>query len=136
MVKSEIFSTIAAICGSCLACVFGGWDKVIECLVICIAIDYITGIMSAYATKSLSSAVGFKGFLKKVLIFAIVAVAATLDKAIGNPDMLFRTATCFFYIANEGLSILENASKLGIPLPQKLEEALIQLQDDNSKKGE
>lgn len=133
MVKNEIFSTVSAVLGSCLACVFGGWDKAIECLVICIAIDYVTGVMSAYANKKLSSAVGFKGFLKKILIFAIVAVAATLDKAIGNKDMLFRTATCFFYIANEGISILENASKLGIPLPEKLQGALIQLQhkDDN-----
>ncbi len=120
-------STLTAIVGTCTVCFLGGWDKIIQCLMVFMVIDYITGIMSAYYLKELSSKVGFIGIAKKVVIILIITVAVMFDKAVGNTDMVFRTATCFFYIANEALSILENATKLGLPLPKKITEALIQL---------
>lgn len=136
-------SILSAVLGTCVVCFLGGWDKIIQCLVAFMIIDYITGIISAYYSKELNSKVGFVGIIKKVVIILIITVSVMLDKAVGNTDMVFRTATCFFYIANEALSILENATKLGLPLPKKITEALIQLKveesyqsDDKDDKGE
>lgn len=129
-------STISAVLGTCVVCFLGGWDKIIQCLVVFMVIDYVTGIISAYYTKELSSKVGFIGIAKKVVIILIITVAVMFDKAVGNTDMVFRTATCFFYIANEALSILENATKLGLPLPKKITEALIQLKNKENYEKE
>ena len=129
-------STLTATIGTCTICFLGGWDKIIQCLIVFMVIDYVTGIMSAYYLKELSSKVGFIGIAKKIVIILIITVAVMFDKAVGNTDMVFRTATCFFYIANEALSILENATKLGLPLPKKITEALIQLKNKENYEKE
>ena len=92
-------------------------------------IDYLTGVMCAFADHTLSSEVGFRGICRKVLIFLLVGMANILDvSVIGNGSVL-RTAVIFFYISNEGVSLLENAGHLGLPIPQKMKEVLEQLHD-------
>ncbi|PEA86923.1 phage holin family protein [Bacillus thuringiensis] len=102
---------------------FGGWDMVLKILVTMAAIDYITGMIAAGYNGELKSKVGFKGIAKKVVLFLLVGVAAQLDTAIGSNSAI-REATIFFFIGNELLSILENAGRMGIPLPQALTNAV------------
>lgn len=117
---------IAAI-GGWLGYFLGGCDGLLIALVAFVAIDYITGVMCAVADKNLSSAVGFKGIFRKVLIFTLVGVANIVDvQVLGTPGVL-RTAVIFFYLSNEGVSMLENAAHLGLPIPEKLKEVLEQL---------
>ncbi len=94
-----------------------------------VAVDYITGIMCAVADKKLSSEIGFKGICKKVLIFLLVGIANILDVQVIGTGCVVRTAVIFFYISNEGVSILENTSHLGLPVPEKLKDILQQLHD-------
>ena len=102
-------------------------------LIAFVVIDYITGVMCAIADKSLSSAIGFKGICRKVLIFALVGVGHILDtQVIGNGSVM-RTAVIFFYISNEGVSLIENAVHLGLPVPQKLKDVLEQLHERGEK---
>lgn len=96
-------------------------------------LDYLTGCLVAISEKKLSSSVGFKGISKKILIIALVGVANIVDVQIIGQGTALRTATIFFYVANEGISILENAGKLGLPLPKKLQEMLKQLNSDDNK---
>ena len=101
-----------------------------------VVIDYITGIMCAVVDKKLSSEVGFKGIFKKVLIFALVGVGHILDTHIIGAGSVLRTAVIFFYLSNEGVSLLENAAYLGLPIPQKLKSVLEQLHDRSEKEDE
>lgn len=101
-----------------------------------VVIDYITGIMCAVVDKKLSSEVGFKGIFKKVLIFALVGVGHILDTRIIGAGSVLRTAVIFFYLSNEGVSLLENAAYLGLPIPQKLKSVLEQLHDRSEKEDE
>lgn len=101
-----------------------------------VVIDYITGIMCAVVDKKLSSEVGFKGIFKKVLIFALVGVGHILDTRIIGAGSMLRTAVIFFYLSNEGVSLLENAAYLGLPIPQKLKSVLEQLHDRSEKEDE
>lgn len=112
----------------------GGNDGFIYALLAFVVIDYITGIMCAIADKELSSEVGFKGICKKVLIFALVGVGNLLDIYILGQAGILRNVVIFFYLSNEGVSILENASHLGLPVPEKLKEILKQLH--NRKESE
>lgn len=112
----------------------GGNDGFIYALLAFVAIDYITGIMCAIADKELSSEVGFKGICKKVLIFALVGIGNLLDIYILGQAGILRNVVIFFYLSNEGVSILENASHLGLPVPEKLKEILKQLH--NRKESE
>ena len=112
----------------------GGNDGFIYALLAFVAIDYITGIMCAIADKELSSEVGFKGICKKVLIFALVGIGNLLDIYILGQAGIMRNVVIFFYLSNEGVSILENASHLGLPVPEKLKEILKQLH--NRKESE
>lgn len=112
----------------------GGNDGFIYALLAFVVIDYITGIMCAIADKELSSEVGFKGICKKVLIFALVGIGNLLDIYILGQAGILRNVVIFFYLSNEGLSILENASHLGLPVPEKLKEILKQLH--NRKESE
>lgn len=105
----------------------GGNDGFIYALLAFVVIDYITGIMCAIADKELSSEVGFKGICKKVLIFALVGIGNLLDIYILGQAGILRNVVIFFYLSNEGVSILENASHLGLPVPEKLKEILKQL---------
>lgn len=111
--------TITAI-GGYLGYVLGGCDGFLYALITFMIMDYITGVMLAIVDRRLSSKIGFRGIFKKILIFVMVAVGYVLDsKIIGNGSAI-RTAVIFFYISNEGISILENSSKLGLPIPEKL----------------
>ena len=98
-------------------------------------IDYLTGVMCAFADHTLSSEVGFRGICRKVLIFLLVGMANILDVAVIGNGSVLRTAVIFFYISNEGVSLLENAGHLGLPIPQKVKEVLKQLHD-RSEKGD
>jgi len=121
--------TFAAI-GGVLGGVLGGLDGFLYALIAFVVIDYITGIMCAVVDKKLDSSVGFRGIFKKVLIFAMVAVAHIIDTqilGITGDGSAIRTAVIFFYLANEGLSILENTTRLGLPVPDKLKAVLGQL---------
>lgn len=101
-----------------------------------VVIDYITGIMCAVIDRKLSSAVGFKGIFKKVLIFALVGVGHILDTRVIGTGSVLRTAVIFFYLSNEGVSLLENAGHLGLPIPKKLKSVLEQLHDRSEKEDE
>ena len=119
---------IAAI-GGWLGWFLGGCDGLLYALIAFAVVDYLTGIMCAIVDKKLSSAVGFKGIFKKVLIFVLEGIANILDvQVIGNGSVL-RTAVIFFYISNEGISLLENASHLGLPIPAPIRNVLQQLHD-------
>lgn len=108
----------------------GGFDIALKSLIIAIIVDYITGVLSALYNRKLNSKVGFKGILKKLSYFCIIVLATLLDRIMGDTGAI-RTLVIYFLVANDGLSIVENVAKMGVPLPQKLLEALEQL-----KKGE
>lgn len=112
---------------------FGPWDAMIMVLLAVTALDYVTGVACAAVAKELSSSVGFKGLVKKVFTFVLVALAAMLDKLVPSTNGAIRSAVCMFYIANEGISILENAGALGLPLPNALKKALVKLQEEDSE---
>ena len=119
--------------GGWLGWFLGGSDGLIYALIAFVVIDYITGIMCAVADKKLSSAVGFKGICKKVLIFALVGLGHILDTRVIGAGSVLRTAVIFFYLSNEGVSLVENAAHLGLPVPKKLKEVLEQLHDRAEK---
>lgn len=118
-----VFTTI----GGYLGWILGGVDGFLYALIAFVIIDYVTGIMLAVLQKKLSSDIGFKGVFKKVLIFTMVAIGHTIDAYIIQNGSAIRTAVIFFYISNEGISILENAANIGIPIPEKLSMVLAQL---------
>lgn len=107
----------------------GGCDGLLIALLLFVITDYITGVMCAIADKKLSSAVGFKGICRKVLIFLLVGIANILDMQVIGTGSVLRTAVIFFYISNEGVSLLENAGHLGLPIPVKIKSVLEQLHD-------
>lgn len=118
-----IISSIGGVLGAFL----GGMDGLIYALLAFSVIDYVTGIMCAIDKKELSSSVGFKGIARKIIIFSLVGVANILDVYILGHVGVLRAAVIFFYLSNEGISILENTSKLGLPVPEKLKNILQQL---------
>ena len=122
--------------GAWLGYFLGGCDGLLYALVIFVAVDYITGVMCAVSDKKLSSAVGFKGICRKVLIFLLVGLAHILDTQILNETGILRTAVIFFFLSNDGLSILENAAHLGLPIPQTLKDVLEQLHNRAEKSGD
>ena len=125
-----------SIFGGLLGFMFGKLDGLLIALIVFVTIDYVTGVMCAFAEKKLSSEVGAKGIMKKVAIFTLVALAHIIDTVIlkGVDGSTFRTAVIFYYLSNEGLSITENATRLGLPVPKKLRSVLEQLneEDDNN----
>lgn len=123
----------AAGIGGIVTYIWGPWDALIVALVAMVIIDYITGVIKAAVQGKLSSAVGFRGLLKKVAIFLLVAVGVMVDRVIPATNEAVRSAVIFFYIANEGLSILENAGELGLPLPAALKKSLEKMQDKEEK---
>nr|DAV38956.1 MAG TPA: holin [Caudoviricetes sp.] len=132
----EFWTTIQVVfagIGGWLGWFLGGCDGLLYALLAFVVIDYITGIMCAVVDKKLSSAVGFKGIFKKVLIFALVGVGHLLDTRVIGSGSVLRTAVIFFYLSNEGVSLLENATYLGLPIPQKLKSVLEQLHDRSEK---
>lgn len=126
----ELWNTmqiILAAVGGWLGYFLGGCDGLVYALILFVAADYITGVMCAAVDKRLSSEIGFKGICKKVLIFVLVDLANILDVQIIGTGSVLRTAVIFFYISNEGVSLLENAAHLGLPVPEKLKDILQQL---------
>lgn len=122
--------------GGFLGWFLGGADGFLYALIAFVVIDYITGVMCAISDKSLSSEVGFRGICRKVLIFILVGVGNLLDVYILGEAGVLRTAVIFFYLSNEGVSLLENASRLGLPIPEKLKEILQQLHDKGGNEHE
>ena len=115
--------------GGWLGYFLGGCDVLLIALVMFVVMDYISGVMCAIADKTLSSEVGFKGICRKVLIFVLVGIANILDVQVIGTGSVLRTAVIFFYISNEGISLLENAGYLGLPIPEKIKTVLEQLHD-------
>lgn len=128
-VTPGILKGLLAAVGTILTFLFGVWDIAVIALVTFLVIDYLSGLAVAVANKNLSSSIGFRGLLKKALVLAVITVAVLVDRLISNGSdvWMFRTVVCYFYIANEGISIIENASRLGIPVPKKLLDILVQL---------
>lgn len=115
--------------GGWLGWFLGGCDGLLFALIAFVVIDYITGVMCAVSDHTLSSEVGFRGICRKVLIFLLVGIANILYVQVIGTGSVLRTAVIFFYISNEGVSLLENAGHLGLPIPQKLKDILAQLHD-------
>lgn len=115
---------VAAV-GAFLTTFFGGWDTMLQVLVLFVALDYVTGVVAAWYEKQLNSDIGARGIVKKFLLFIIVALAFQVDKAIGQE--IFRSLSIWFYLANESLSIIENVGRCGVPIPAFLRTALEQM---------
>ena len=132
----EFWNTIQAIftgVGGWLGWFLGGCDGLLYALVLFVVVDYITGVMCAINDHKLSSEVGFRGICRKVLIFLLVGIGHVLDAQIIGTGSVLRTAVIFFYLSNEGVSLLENAGHLGLPIPEKLKVVLEQLHDRAEK---
>ena len=129
----NIIQVALAAVGGWLGWFLGGCDGLLYALIAFVVIDYITGVMCAINDKTLSSAVGFKGICKKVLIFLMVGVGHILDAKVIGTGSVLRTAFIFFYISDEGISLIENAAHLGLPIPQKLRDVLEQLHNRAEK---
>jgi toxin secretion/phage lysis holin len=122
-----------AAAGGWLGWFLGGWDGFLYALVAFSVIDYFTGVLCAIVDRDLSSEIGAKGIFKKVVIFALVGVGHTIDAHLIGDGGSVRTAVIFFFISNEGVSLLENASRIGLPIPQKLKDILSQLHSGGDK---
>ena len=132
----NVIQAIFAAIGGWLGYFLGGCDGLLYALLAFVVLDYITGVMCAVADKKLSSAVGFKGICRKVLMFALVGIGHLLDTHIFGEAGVLRTAVIFFYLSNEGLSLVENAAYLGLPVPEKLRLVLEQLHDRSEKEDD
>ena len=125
----KIIKVVFASIGTILGYFIGGIDGFLYTLIAMVTVDYLTGVMSAIVTKTLSSSKGYKGIFHKILIFALVGIGNMLDVYIIKEGSIIRTAVVFYYIANEGISILENCTEIGLPVPKKLKDVLIQLKE-------
>lgn len=129
---------VVAIVGTTLTWLFGAWDTALMVLVCFMALDYCTGVIRAFINKEVSSDIGLKGIARKTVILIVLIVAVLLDRLLNTGTWVFRTIVCYFYIANEGISLLENCAGLGLPVPESIQNALVQLKDGEKKelKGE
>lgn len=132
---TERIGFIGAGIGGLLTWLFGGWEVGLQILISLMVLDYIMGIMCGYKGKNLSSKIGFNGLKRKFTILIILILAVLLDRLIGQ-EWIFRTLVIYFYVAMEGLSILENAARLDVPIPGRLKEALVQLQEKGDDTSE
>ncbi len=133
----EFWNTIQlvfTVLGGWLGYFLGGCDGLLYALLAFVVIDYLTGVMCAINDHTLSSEVGFRGICRKVLIFLLVGIANILDVSVIGSGSVLRTAVIFFYISNEGLSLVENAAHLGLPVPEKIKAVLEQLHDRTDDK--
>ena len=122
---------VAAVVGTAAHYLWGGWDAVLMALVVLAALDFVTGVLAAVVNKEVDSSIGARGVIRKVTMFAIVAVANILDSVLDMPDPMLRTAVIWFYIVVEGTSILENAGAAGVPIPDAIRKVLGRLKDDS-----
>lgn len=127
------FKVIFAEIGAVIGFFIGGADGLIKALIIFAIVDYITGVAAAAIEHKLNSEIGFKGITKKLLLFCIVGIAHILDIYVIGSNAVCRSAVVLFYIANEGLSIIENSARCGLPIPEKLRIILEQLREDNNE---
>ena len=125
--EANFFQVVFAAIGGALGFFFGGMDGFMFALIVFVVIDYITGVMCAVLDKRLSSEIGARGIFKKVLIFALVGVGHIIDTYLIGTGGAVRMAVIFFYLSNEGISILENAGRIGLPIPEKLKRILKQI---------
>ena len=132
----NVIQMVFAAVGGWLGYFLGGYDGLLYALVVFMVADYITGVMCAVSDKKLSSSVGFKGICRKVLILMLVGIANLLDVEVIGTGAVLRTAVIFFYLSNEGVSLLENAAHLGLPIPEKLKAILAQLHDRAESDGD
>ena len=134
LIWAKIQVAITAV-GGWIGWFLGGVDGMLIALIVLMALDYLSGVMCAIVDKKLSSAIGFKGICKKVLILMLVGVANIIDTHVVGRGAVLRGAVICFYLSNEGLSLLENAAYLGLPIPDKLREILAQLHERSKKEG-
>lgn len=133
---SKIFENlkiIVAALGTGFTWLFGSWDLALKILIVFMVLDYATGVIRAWINKEVSSDIGLKGIARKAVIFVVLIVAVMLDRLLNTGTWVFRTLVAYFYIANEGISLIENCAGLGIPIPSKIKDALAQLKDGEKK---
>lgn len=127
------FRYLVAAIGTGITWLFGTWDIAIITLTIFVGLDYALGLLRAFINKEVSSSIGAKGIAKKAVIFIVLIVAVLLDRLLNTGSWVFRTLAAYFYICNEGISILENGASLGVPMPPRLKEVLLQLKEGEKK---
>lgn len=132
-IMEKYFNVIVAILATFFTYLFGSWDLALQVLIVFMILDYGTGVLYAYLTNQLNSEVGFKGLVKKCMILVVLIIGVMLDRILGTGTWVFRTLVAYFYIANEGISLLENVGNIGIPIPNKMRQALEQLNKDNEE---
>ena len=132
-IMEKHFNGIVAILATFFTYLFGSWDLALQVLIVFMILDYGTGVLYAYLTDQSNSEVGFKGLVKKCMILVVLIIGVMLDRIVGNGTWVFRTLVAYFYIANEGISLLENVGNIGIPIPNKIRNALEQLNKDNEE---
>lgn len=130
--KEFVCAALASI-GTFLTFIFGDWDVALQCLVVAVALDYVSGVIKAFVKKELSSKIGVKGLVKKVGVFVVVALSVLLDKVTGSTGAI-RTLVIYYFVANEGLSIVENLAETGIPIPDVIKKALKNLKSESKGK--
>lgn len=131
-----VIKTSIAVIGTTLTSLLGGWDMALQILVAMVVLDYISGLSSAFVNNKVSSQIGARGIVKKVSIFIIVVLAAMIDKMLNTDAQVVRVSVIYFYVANEGISILENLAMIGVPFPAILKDKLIQIQGDKKEGGQ
>lgn len=129
----KYFNGIVAIIATFFTYLFGSWDLALQVLIVFMVLDYVTGVLYAFISNQLNSEVGFKGLVKKLMILVVLIIGVMLDRILGTENWVFRTLVCYFYIANEGISLLENVANIGIPIPNKIRNALEQLNKDDEE---
>ena len=128
-------STVIGIVGGFFAAIFGQWDSILWALLVIMVLDYLTGVIKAIYTKTISSEIGFKGLLKKITILIIVALSNVLQQVTGD-NVAIREIVIMFYIANEGISVLENVAVIYPRMPKAIKDILLQIRDSNSADSE
>lgn len=129
-IMKDVMCMITASVATALVWLFGGIDVAMQCLLVAIALDYISGLIKAFTTRTLDSKIGFRGLIKKVGLLCIVALSVLLDRITGESGAI-RTLVIYYFVANEGLSIIENLSIAGLPIPSSIKKALRALKKEN-----
>lgn len=133
MDKGNLLKSFIAAIGTGFTYIFGVWDTALVVLILFMGIDYITGIIASYIKGILNSKIGFKGIARKAVILLVLIMGVLLDRLLNDGTWVFRTLIAYFYIANEGLSIIENIGKCGVEFPPAVQNALEQLKKGNEK---